>query len=250
MFQPGEPIELIGGQLMIAEPQGEYHYQSIWKTAHALEAAFGPGWFVRTQAPIGLDEESEPEPDVAVVPGSLTDYGPDHPARPVLTVEVSESSLAVDRGHKGSLYARAGLDDYWVVNLVDRVLEVYREPVRDPDGAVRLALRAPRGARPLHASHTPRGTELRRSALPTCCPSAYLVAGRSACPRMRPTLSGAKKAGAGMMPASVLRKSLLACGLVLIASSSRCMSGGGGSSRFANWQVSSNIGSAASSRAR
>ena len=133
VFQPGEPIELIGGQLMIAEPQGEYHYQSIWKTAHALEAAFGPGWFVRTQAPIGLDEESEPEPDVAVVPGSLTDYGPDHPARPVLTVEVSESSLAVDRGHKGSLYARAGLDDYWVVNLIDRVLEVYREPVRDAE---------------------------------------------------------------------------------------------------------------------
>ena len=132
-FQPSERIELIGGQLLIAEPQGEYHYQSIWKTAHALEAAFGPGWFVRTQAPIGLDEESEPEPDVAVVPGSLTDYGPEHPARPVLTVEVSESSLAVDRRHKGSLYARAGLDDYWVVNLVDRVLEVSREPVRDTE---------------------------------------------------------------------------------------------------------------------
>ena len=42
-FQPGDRIELIGGQLMVAEPQGEYHYQGIWKTAHALEAAFGPG---------------------------------------------------------------------------------------------------------------------------------------------------------------------------------------------------------------
>ena len=51
----------------------------------------------------------------------------------MLTVEVSESSLGFDRRHKGSLYARAGLDDYWVVNLVDRVLEVYREPVPDPD---------------------------------------------------------------------------------------------------------------------
>jgi hypothetical protein len=70
---------------------------------------------------------------VAVVPGTVSDYPREHPARPVLTVEVSESSLAMDRRHKGSLYARAGLDDYWVVNLVDRVLEVYREPVRDPE---------------------------------------------------------------------------------------------------------------------
>ncbi len=133
LFQPGEHIELIGGQLMVAEPQGEYHYGAIWKTARALEHAFGAGWYVRTQAPISLDDESEPEPDVAVVPGSQRDYGPYHPARPVLTVEVAESSLAMDRQHKGSLYARAGLADYWVVNLIDRVLEVHREPVPDPD---------------------------------------------------------------------------------------------------------------------
>ena len=118
---------------MIAEPQGAYHYRAIRKAARALEAAFGPGWDVRTQGPIGLDDESEPEPDVAVVPGTLDDYLREHPARPVLTVEVSESSLAMDRRHKGSLYARAGLNDYWVVNLVDRVLEVYREPVPDPE---------------------------------------------------------------------------------------------------------------------
>ena len=130
-FQPGDPIELIGGELMVAEPQGAGHYTAIGKTAKALEAAFGPGWNVRTQGPIGLDEESEPEPDVAVVPGSLEDYGSAHPSRAVLMVEVAESSLAIDRRHKGSLYARAGLTDYWVLNLVDRVLEVYREPVAD-----------------------------------------------------------------------------------------------------------------------
>jgi Uma2 family endonuclease len=56
----------------------------------------------------------------------------DHPSRPVLTVEVSVSSLAFDCERKASLYARAGLADYWVVNLVERVLEVYREPVPDP----------------------------------------------------------------------------------------------------------------------
>jgi Uma2 family endonuclease len=131
VFQPGDPIELIGGELIVAEPQGAAHYTAICKTAKALEAAFGPGWNVRTQGPIGLDDESEPEPDVAVVPGSLDDYSRAHPSRPVLTVEVAESSLAIDRRHKGSVYARAGLTDYWVLNLVDRVLEVYREPIAD-----------------------------------------------------------------------------------------------------------------------
>jgi Uma2 family endonuclease len=131
VFQPGEAIELIGGELMVAEPQGAAHYTAIRKTAKALEAAFGPGWEVRTQGPIGLDDDSEPEPDVAVVSGSPDDYRLAHPSRPILTVEVAESSLVVDRRHKGSLYARAGLQDYWVLNLVDRVLEVYREPIED-----------------------------------------------------------------------------------------------------------------------
>ncbi len=131
VFQPGEAIELIGGELMVAEPQGAAHYTAIMKTAKALEAAFGSGWHARTQGPIGLDDDSEPEPDVAVVPGGPDDYGRAHPSRPALTVEVAESSLGVDRERKGSLYARAGLPDYWVLNLVDRVLEVYREPAPD-----------------------------------------------------------------------------------------------------------------------
>jgi Uma2 family endonuclease len=76
--------------------------------------------------------ESEPEPDVAVVSGTIREYSGEHPARPVLAVEVSDSSLRLDRKRKGSLYARAGLADYWIVNLVERVLEIYREPVADP----------------------------------------------------------------------------------------------------------------------
>src|SRR5574341_2074417 len=132
IFQPGEAIELIGGELMVAEPQGALHYTAICRTAKALEAAFGVGWVVRAQGPIGLDEESEPEPDVAVVPGELEDYRGAHPSRPALTVEVAESTLGSDRESKGSLYARAGLPDYWVLNLRDSVLEVYREPAPDP----------------------------------------------------------------------------------------------------------------------
>ena len=86
---------------------------------------------VRTQGPIGLDDDSEPEPDVAVVAGGPEDYRSAHPSRPVLTVEVSESSLGSDRERKGSVYARAGLPDYWILNLEARVLEVYREPAPD-----------------------------------------------------------------------------------------------------------------------
>jgi Uma2 family endonuclease len=133
VFQPDDPIELIGGELMVAEPQSAEHYTAMRKSARALEAAFGPGCDVRTQGPIGLVDESEPEPDVAVVAGRLDDYSHEHPSRPVLTLEVSLSHLTIDRVRKGSLYARAGLADYWVLNLVNRTLEVYREPVVDAE---------------------------------------------------------------------------------------------------------------------
>ena len=131
IFRAGEPIELLAGELIVAEPQGAAHYTAISKTARALGAVFGAGWVVRTQGPIGLDDDSEPEPDVAVVPGDLDDYRSAHPSAAALTVEVSETSLDIDRVRKGSLYARATLADYWIVNLVDRVLEVYRVPTSD-----------------------------------------------------------------------------------------------------------------------
>jgi Uma2 family endonuclease len=134
-FQPRDPIELIGGQLIVAEPQGSYHFTAVRAVEEVLRVAFGAGWDVRGQGPVALDDESEPEPDVAVVPGSFRDYVAGHPSRPALVVEVSESSLAFDRHHKGSVYARAGLADYWILNLVDRDLEVYRDPVRDPAAA-------------------------------------------------------------------------------------------------------------------
>ena len=131
VFEPGDRIELIDGLLLVSEPQSSPHYTAIRLVERVLARAFGEGWDVRTQAPIALDDASEPEPDVAVVPGGPDDYARAHPPRPVLTVEVAESSLALDRLRKGSLYARAGLADYWVLNLIDRVLEVYREPVPD-----------------------------------------------------------------------------------------------------------------------
>ena len=128
----GEPLELIGGQLIVAEPKGTYHSAAVSSAEYALRAGLPSGWIVRTQQPVSLDDESEPEPDLAVVPGRPGDYRHAHPARPALAVEVSDSSLHFDRQQKGSLYARAGIEDYWIVNLVDRVLEIYRDPIPDP----------------------------------------------------------------------------------------------------------------------
>ena len=127
-----EPIELVGGQMIVAEPKSSPHETALGLTADALRRAFGAGWVVREQGPIALDDESEPEPDVMVVPGEIRDYRDAHPERAALLVEVALSSLAFDRRHKGSLYARAGVADYWIVNLVDRVVEVRRRPAADP----------------------------------------------------------------------------------------------------------------------
>ena len=134
-FDEDDPIELLDGLLLIKEPQSSPHRTAVLLVARTLERAFGDGWFVQTQSPIGLDVRSEPEPDVCVVRGSLRDYTHAHPTRPELVVEVALSGLAMARGRKASAYARGGIADYWIVNLIDRVLEIHREPA--PPGPAR-----------------------------------------------------------------------------------------------------------------
>ena len=125
-----DPVELLDGLLLVKEPQHSRHRTSVLLVARAVERAFGEGWFVQTQSPISLDDRSEPEPDVCVVRGSPRDYVDAHPTRPVLIVEVAQSGLPLARGRKATAYARARVADYWIVNLIDRVLEVHRQPVR------------------------------------------------------------------------------------------------------------------------
>ena len=136
---PDDRVELLAGAMVCKEPQFSPHATGIALAQRVLTTAFGVGWYVRSQMPVALDDESEPEPDVAVVPGDPRDYRGAHPARPVLVVEVALSRLRFDRDHKGSLYARASLAEYWIVNLRDRRLEVYRGPV--PDGAAAFGWR-------------------------------------------------------------------------------------------------------------
>ena len=87
---------------------------------------------MRTQVHFASGRLSRPEPDVYVVPGSPRDYLDAAPGRPSLVVEVSDSRLAFDRGRKGAIYAHAGIQDYWIVNLVAAEVQVYRDPGRLP----------------------------------------------------------------------------------------------------------------------
>ena|SRR6266849_1852448 len=128
VFTRDDRIELIDGLLVVAEPQSAYHFTAIGLVIRALARAFGQGWTVRSQGPLALDDTSEPEPDVAVVRGDLLDYATAHPSDPVLVVEVTLSSQTLDRRYKSSLYARARRPEYWVLNLMNRTLEVRREP--------------------------------------------------------------------------------------------------------------------------
>jgi len=131
MFQPGERLELLAGNLVVREPQGDPHTLAVELVNEALRTAFGREWRVRVQLPIALDQESEPEPDISVAPGRARDRREAKPSRIALIVEIAGSSLALDREYKGSLYAKARVPDYWIVNLVDRVLEIYRDPMPD-----------------------------------------------------------------------------------------------------------------------
>jgi Uma2 family endonuclease len=127
----GQRVELIGGEVIVVSPQSPRHYVALDVIAAILQRVF-LGYWVRTQGPLSLGVGGLPEPDVSVVAGTPDQYLNGHPTTAVLVVEVSQKSLPYDRYQKASLYARAGIADYWVVNLVDRQVEVHRDPVADP----------------------------------------------------------------------------------------------------------------------
>lgn len=127
-FFNGQRVELVDGEVIVMSPQGAHHYWTIDRVARILGRVFGEGFWVRIQAPLRLETGSEPEPDIAIVTGLPNDYLDEHPSTAVLVIEVSDTSLAYDRTEKARVYARAGVPEYWIVNLLDRQLEVYRKP--------------------------------------------------------------------------------------------------------------------------
>lgn len=120
-------VQLIRGEVIEMSAMGSRHTVLVRVCADALEAAFGPGSHTRQQAPLKF-LGSEPEPDVAVVPGKPMDFYAAHPSSALLVVEVSDATLRNDLTVKAELYAEAGIADYWVLDLDANVVHVLRDP--------------------------------------------------------------------------------------------------------------------------
>jgi Uma2 family endonuclease len=131
LFRPEERLELLDGEILAKmTPQKSPHAFGVVRAARMVGDAFGSGHHARQQLPLILNDRSEPEPDVALVAGADADYVHRHPeARDTrLVIEVSDTTLRFDRGRKRAAYARSGIQEYWIVNLPERQLEVYRDP--------------------------------------------------------------------------------------------------------------------------
>lgn len=130
-FFPERRFELIEGRIIEMAAVGPRHFVATGMVDAALRRICPPAYFV-SSAPVLKLGGSGPLPDVAIIPGRIQDYVGGVPTNAALVVEVSDSTLAPDRLDKGSLYAKSGIADYWIVNLVDDVVEVHRDPVLDP----------------------------------------------------------------------------------------------------------------------
>ena len=132
----GKRVELIRGEIIVMSPMGSPHWVVVNLVADCLRATYAQDQFVVTeQCPISLGDDSEPEPDVAVIKGKARDFSEHLPTHCELVVEVSDSSLSFDRSSKAALYAEAGIPEYWIVDVNGRSVDVLTEPVLTESGA-------------------------------------------------------------------------------------------------------------------
>jgi len=133
VFHPEERVELLSGNIIKMSAKGTAHTSALGRTDRLLQNLFGNLAWVRMQDPSALDDNSEPEPDIAVVRIDPFDYATHHPtpSEVYLIIEVADSSLTFEREIKAKAYARSGIVDYWVLNVNERQLHVFREPADD-----------------------------------------------------------------------------------------------------------------------
>jgi Uma2 family endonuclease len=129
-------VELIGGEILTEGmldrmTQGSRHSAEVGIVRDAVAPLIPRGTCIRVQVPISLGTDSDPEPDIAIVPGTQRDYMERHPNSAIIKIEVSDTTLRFDRTYKASLYASAVIPEYWIVNLAARQLEVHRQPIID-----------------------------------------------------------------------------------------------------------------------
>jgi len=133
-------IELLDGYLVNKMPQNTPHGSTVQRLNKRLLQIVPGGWEVRCQLPF-TTPESEPEPDFAVVRGNDRSFDSHHPGAADfgIVIEVSDSSLALDRRLKLHLYARAGIPIYWIINIPERLIEVYTNPDSNANPPIYLA---------------------------------------------------------------------------------------------------------------
>ena len=129
-FFRGKRVERFEGRILDMSPQNNPHFLSVSLVASALQSAFVGEYWIRSQGPLRIGEGSDPEPDVSVVLGQMRQHK-QTPTTAILLVEVADSSLSYDRNEKSSLYAKAGVQEYWIVNIVNNCVEVMRDPIAD-----------------------------------------------------------------------------------------------------------------------
>jgi Uma2 family endonuclease len=164
VFAPDERVELLEGRVIVMAAQNTPHAIAVSRTDHILRRVFPQRSFgVWVSAPLQFPAiDSEPEPDLSILRGPLEDHldrqNPRRkPSTALLVIEVSDTTLVEDRGRKKQIYAKAGIEDYWIVNLVDSVLEVHRSPEGSSYSSVRV-LRPGESIAPLAA---PRNRKIR-----------------------------------------------------------------------------------------
>lgn len=135
-FAEDERVELIEGVLHSMSPRGPFHAEIVSRLVELYVVLLRGRAKVRSQDPITIPlTGSEPEPDLALVAPREGGYLDRHPLpeEVFLVGEVADSSLREDRGIKLRMYAAAGIEEYWIINLVDGQVEVYREPATRAD---------------------------------------------------------------------------------------------------------------------
>lgn len=143
-FFNGKRVELIEGEIFVKYEYTEVgvgkhemramsslHFAGVNIAAEVMREIFKEKYFVSVQCPINMGECSELEPDISIIEGTARDFKEAIPKTAALIIEISDASLFYDRSKKASLYARAAVQDYWIVNLKDRRLEIYRRPFKN-----------------------------------------------------------------------------------------------------------------------
>lgn len=130
-FFHGKRVELIEGEIIEMSPMNKPHATAIRRLKSVLAKIFAEGYIIDSQLPMSFSKISEPEPDIAVLKGEIDDFANTHPKNAELLIEVSDTTLSYDRNRKASLYAKNKIQDYWILNLKDKRLEVYRRPIKD-----------------------------------------------------------------------------------------------------------------------